>query len=51
MPYLLLIIFVVLIGALPLFVQYGAFIFPSDFMTQLLPFTLETKRMLASGAP
>lgn len=51
MPYLLLIISVVLIGALPLFVQYGAFIFPSDFMTQLLPFTLETKRMLASGAP
>lgn len=41
----------VIIGALPLFIQYGAYIHCTDFAKQQLPFIMETKRMLLSGAP
>lgn len=49
--YLLLAILIAFVAAVPTIVREGAFIFPNDFTNQLIPFTLETKRMLASGAP
>ena len=49
--HILLIIIVVILGALPLFIQYGAYIHCTDFSKQQLPFIIETKRMLSSGIP
>lgn len=49
--YIILIIVVVVAGALPLFIQYGAYIHCTDFSKQQLPFIIETKRMLSSGMP
>lgn len=49
--YILLIILTVIVGALPCFVQYGDYLFWTDFSDQEIPFIMETKRMLASGHP
>lgn len=49
--YLLLILVTVVIGALPLFWQYGDYLFWADYADQEIPFIMETKRMLASGTP
>lgn len=49
--YALLIIIAVILGALPLFVQYGDYLMSSDYATQLIPFIYESKRMFASGTP
>ena len=46
-----LIVMTVAIGALPLFVQYGDYIFCTDFVKQQIPFIFETKRLLGSGLP
>lgn len=49
--YILLIILTVVAGALPLFLQYGGYLMRTDYATQEIPFIMETKRMLSSGAP
>ena len=49
--YLFLIVFVVIIGSIPLFIQYGTYIDCTDFAKQQIPFIMETKRMLLSGKP
>ena len=49
--YLFLIVFVVIIGSIPLFIQYGTYIHCTDFAKQQIPFIMETKRMLLSGKP
>lgn len=49
--YILLIIVTVIVGALPLFLQYGNYVLMDDFFRQEIPFIMETKRMLSSGAP
>ena len=49
--YLFLIVFVVIIGTIPLFIQYGTYIHCTDFAKQQIPFIMETKRMLLSGKP
>lgn len=41
----------IIIGSLPLFVQYGDYVLMDDFFSQEIPFIMETKRMLASGTP
>lgn len=49
--YFLLIIIAVILGSMPLFIQYGTYIHCTDFAKQQIPFIMETKRMLLSGAP
>ena len=49
--YIFLIVITVVVGALPLFVQYGDYVLMDDFFRQEIPFIMETKRMLSSGAP
>lgn len=49
--YLLIIIVVTICGALPLFLQYGDYLFCTDYFKQQIPFIAETKRMLSSGTP
>lgn len=49
--YILLIILSVILGALPLFIQYGDYLMCTDFARQEIPFIMETKRMLLSGTP
>lgn len=46
-----LLIATVIIGALPLLVQYGQYVMCTDMFSQEIPFIMETKRMLASGLP
>lgn len=48
---LLLIVLTVTVGTLPLFLQYGDYLMCTDYSTQLVPFIMETKRMVASGTP
>ena len=48
---LLLIAVIVIVGALPVFWQYGTFMICTDYMRQQIPFIMETKRMLESGTP
>lgn len=48
---MLLIALTVTLGTLPLFAQYGDYLFRSDYFMQLVPFIMETKRMMASGTP
>jgi len=48
--YILLIIITVIVGALPLFLQYGNYVLMDDFFRQEIPFIMETKRMLSSEA-
>lgn len=48
---LLIITIIFILGIIPLLVQYGVFFMPTDYGIQQIPFILETKRMLASGAP
>lgn len=47
----ILIFFIALVGIMPSLLQYGAFVMAKDFATQQVPFIIETKRLLASGAP
>lgn len=47
----ILIFFIALVGIMPSLLQYGAFVMAKDFATQQVPFIVETKRLLASGAP
>jgi len=49
--YIFLIVVIVIVGALPLFIQYGDYVLMDDFFRQEIPFIMETKRMLASGTP
>lgn len=49
--HIIILILIVITGALPLFVMYGEYIFPSDFANQQIPYIMETKRMLSSGIP
>lgn len=46
-----IIILVVLLGILPSLLAYGGFYYWGDFLTQQIPYILETKRMLSSGVP
>lgn len=39
------------LGLIPAWLQYGGFNLVGDFLTQQIPFIIETKRMLSSGAP
>lgn len=48
---LFLISIIVIVGALPVFWQYGTFMICTDYMRQQIPFIIETKRMLESGTP
>lgn len=43
--YLFLIVFVVIIGSIPLFIQYGTYIHCTDFAKQQIPFIMETKNV------
>lgn len=47
----LLIILIVTVGLIPDWLQYGMFFVGGDFTSQQVPFIIETKRMLSSGAP
>lgn len=49
--YIFLIIITVIVGALPLLLQYGDYVLMDDFFGQEIPFIMETKRMLSSGVP
>lgn len=49
--YIILIIITVVVGALPLFIQYGDYLLMDDYFRQEIPFIMETKRMLSSGCP
>lgn len=45
------IILITLVGILPSLLQYGCFLLATDLAFQEVPFIIETKRMLMSGAP
>lgn len=49
--YIILIVLTIILGSLPLFIQYGNYVFISDYFYQLMPFIMETKRMFSSGVP
>ena len=49
--YIILIIITVIVGALPLFIQYGDYVLMDDYFRQEIPFIMETKKMLSSGIP
>lgn len=49
--YIILIIITVIVGALPLFIQYGDYVLMDDYFCQEIPFIMETKKMLSSGIP
>lgn len=49
--YIILIIITVIVGALPLFIQYGDYVLMDDYFRQEIPFIMETKRMFLSGFP
>lgn len=49
--YVIFIIVTVVIGAVPLFFQYGDYVLIDDYFRQQIPFIMETKRMLSSGYP
>lgn len=49
--YISLIVLTVVVGALPLFVQYGGYLLNVDYFGQEIPFIMETRRMFLSGAP
>lgn len=48
---ILFIITTIVLGALPTFLQYGDYLFFSDYLNQQIPYIMETKRMLSSGCP
>lgn len=49
--YIILIIITVIVGSLPLFIQYGDYVLMDDYFRQEIPFIMETKRMFSSGFP
>lgn len=45
------ILFILTLGLLPCWLQYGEVVMIGDFVTQQIPFIVETKKMLFSGTP